>query len=466
MDAEQEPVRDLVLLTLERGQQRLADAAAQLHEYERLAAIAAKAVEQARQAKAEAMGGAEGGAEGSAEGGAEGSAEGGAVGAVARVAQSAADEALGRLRGLLKTALTPLHHPTIERLAAEYSIAEPGVNASRLGELASAVQAGVVTRGAASEALMAARHAISPLATEYDTKLWAWVRERQVASLHAWACMLGLELRLHAHASADAFLGASAPLSAQMVLGLDLDPASTDDLRRVVSQSLASDGFVVAGIQQTESSDSTSPVHGTADAHADAHAAAHAAPHAASASAAAFLPPTPPPPPPPHAHSGHDHSGLKGNAYNFGSSPQHAASFDLTQGQLSDIACTRTDAGQPLGCVEAAYNWFATLCTLGPHLGRSAALTNAFVEWTAGWPLGVRAAERCAGQRHFLGWEATDDEAAAEPTAARNPRNQYLLRGLMGFCMFHGCKEVAPLVELDLASYGMAATPQGSVLFL
>ena len=315
----------------------------------------------------------------------------------------------------------------------------------------------MVARGAASEALLAARHAISPLATEYDTKLWAWVRERQVASLHAWACMLGLELRLHAHASADAFLGASAPLSAQMVLGLDLDPASTDDLRRVVSQSLASDGFVVAGIQQTESSDSTPPISTPIQSAVDAHAAAHAA----SASAAAFLPP-----PPPHAHSGHDHSGLKGNAYNFGSSPQHAATFDLTQGQLSDVACTRTDAGQPLGCVEAAYNWFATLCTLGPHLGRSAALTNAFVEWTAGWPLGVRAAERCAGQRHFLGWEATDDEVAADPTAARNPRNQYLLRGLMGFCMFHGCKEVAPLVELNLASYGMAATPQGPVLFM
>jgi hypothetical protein len=66
VDAEQEPVRDLVLLTLERGQQRLADAAAQLHEYERLAAIAAKAVEQAREAKAKAKAEATGGAEGGA----------------------------------------------------------------------------------------------------------------------------------------------------------------------------------------------------------------------------------------------------------------------------------------------------------------------------------------------------------------------------------------------------------------
>jgi len=32
--------------------------------------------------------------------------------------------------------------------------------------------------------------------------------------------------------------------------------------------------------------------------------------------------------------------------------------------------------------------------------------------------------------------------------------------------MFHGCKEVAPLVELNLASYGMAATPQGPALFM
>ena len=58
-------------------------------------------------------------------------------------------------------------------------------------------------------------------------------RAAQVAALHAWACLLGIELRLHAHASAADFLATSAPLSAQLVLGLDLDPASTDDLRQV-----------------------------------------------------------------------------------------------------------------------------------------------------------------------------------------------------------------------------------------
>ena len=296
-------------------------------------------------------------------------------------------------------------------------------------------QEAVAAEGNPSPALLAAREAVQPLSTDYDTKLWAWVRERQVAAVHAWACLLGIDLQMHAYPSAAEYLAANAPLSAQLLLGLDLDPASTDDLRQVVSQALAPDGYVVVGIQQTE------------------------APSSPPGAAAA------PPPPPPHhhhhSHAGHDHSGLKGNAYNFASSPQHAASFDLVQGQLPDLPCFRTAPSQPLGCVESAYNFYASLCELGPHVAAHPALPNALLEYVAGWPIGARLAERCATQRHFMGFAARGQPPDANGTVAGGAgedgtRNPYLLRALMGFCMFHSCKEVAPMSEVELASYGVA----------
>ena len=129
-----------------------------------------------------------------------------------------------------------------------------------------------------------------------------------------------------------------------------------------------------------------------------------------------------------------------------------------TRASERDQQATGTRAAeQPLGCVEGAHNWFASLCELGEHLGPSSALGSAMLEFTSGWPIGVRLSERCAGQRHFLGFDASE--------AARNHRNPYLLRQLMGFCMFHGCKEVALLGEADLASHGVGihATASGNV---
>ena len=68
------------------------------------------------------------------------------------------------------------------------------------------------------------------------------VRERQVAAVHAWACILGIELELRAHPGSVELGSAITPLSAQLVVGMDLDPASNEDLRSVVAQasSLAS----------------------------------------------------------------------------------------------------------------------------------------------------------------------------------------------------------------------------------
>mmetsp|Transcript_54986 Transcript_54986/g.163607 ORF Transcript_54986/g.163607 Transcript_54986/m.163607 type:complete len:247 (+) Transcript_54986:1448-2188(+) len=227
-----------------------------------------------------------------------------------------------------------------------------------------------------------------------------------------------------AYGDKDVYLAATAPLSADLVLGYDLDPASTDDFRHLVSQSLSPGGYVVGGIQLTEASP---------DAAADAAA-----------------------PPPPHHHHHHhhhaheDHHGVKGNAYNFASSPQHTASFDLVQGQLSEAPCFRRAPSEALGCVEVGANWFESLCALGDHLGGTPQLVDAFVEFTAGWPTGSRGAERCAAQRHFLGFV---DDPAGEGLNLRNP---YFHRSLMGFCMFHSCKEVASLGASDLAASGVA----------
>ena len=105
---------------------------------------------------------------------------------------------------------------------------------------------------------------------------------------------------------------------------------------------------------------------------------------------------------------------------------------------------------------------FTSLCDLGEHLGGGAtggaALANALHEYTSGWPLGVRHAERCAGQRHFLGYQ---QRLEADGGAESNVRNPYLTRQLMGFCMFHGCREVALLGGADLAAHGTAARVVG-----
>ena len=63
-----------------------------------------------------------------------------------------------------------------------------------------------------------------------------------MAAVHAWACILGIELELRAHPGSVELGSAITPLSAQLVVGMDLDPASNEDLRSVVAQasSLAS----------------------------------------------------------------------------------------------------------------------------------------------------------------------------------------------------------------------------------
>ena len=183
---------------------------------------------------------------------------------------------------------------------------------------------------------------------EYSSKLWSWVHERQVApdrtaayppasfghhlphtwqvvAVHAWSCALRINLTLRAHASAADFVAATPPISSQLLVGLDLDPASTDDFRHVASHTLAPDGYVVGGIQMTES-----PPEGVDAGEPSAN----------------------------HAHHAH-HAHVKGNAYNFASSPQHASSFALVQGQLAGVPCFRTRRGVPLGCVEVAFNWCA-----------------------------------------------------------------------------------------------------------
>ena len=154
----------------------------------------------------------------------------------------------------------------------------------------------------------------------------------------------------------------------------------------------------------------------------------------------------------------------KGNAYNFVADAEHAASFGLVTNQLKEgelegggTMCFRGAADEALGCVEGAFNWFASVCVLGEHLaGISEVLLNALAQYTSGWPVGGRFQERCAAQRHFLGYQ----HAAGGPSD--NTRNPYLLRQLMGFCMFHSCKEEAPLADADLAAHGLRLPPEGS----
>ena len=81
-------------------------------------------------------------------------------------------------------------------------------------------------------------------------------------SVHAWACALGVELRLRAFTSVEAYMAANEPMTTDLVLGLDLDPSSADDFRLLVAQSLTPRGFVVAGLQMTEDG---SDAHGEVD---------------------------------------------------------------------------------------------------------------------------------------------------------------------------------------------------------
>ena len=69
--------------------------------------------------------------------------------------------------------------------------------------------------------------------------------------------------------------------------------------------------------------------------------------------------------------------------------------------------------------------------------------------------MGGLASERCAAQRHFHGFLSADAEDAE--AAHGNVRNMYLLRQLMGFCMFHGCKQVGDLGKATLDGKGVAA---------
>jgi len=256
---------------------------------------------------------------------------------------------------------------------------------------------------------------------------------------------------MRAYADKNDFVSSTAPLSSHLVLGLDLDPASTDDLRHLVAQTLSPVGFVVAGIQMTESKEIAETRH------ADGSPADAADDDADAA---------PPPPPSPlshgHAHThAHAHPHVRGNAYNFASTPQHASAFELVGNQIPAVPCFRLSANHSLGCVEAAHNWFASLCVNGDHLGEHPSLSDMLHESTAGWPTGTRLVERCFAQRHFLGYQHADEGGSD------NVRNTYFLRQLMGFCMFHGCKEEATLADADLAGKGLRAShlPEGAVLF-
>ena len=162
-DALNEPVRALVMSVLEAAQRRLDDASATLHQLEHLdAAVAA------------------------------------AGGGGAEAAREAARRAL---HGLLTAPLAPIEHVSVEAVAASLPPRDDGAphgaaNATALSELASALQAHVAERGAPSAALVEARDKVHPLAEEYNGKLWTWVRERQSAALHAWACAHGQSGRL------------------------------------------------------------------------------------------------------------------------------------------------------------------------------------------------------------------------------------------------------------------------------
>ena len=174
---------------------------------------------------------------------------------------------------------------------------------------------------------MKARDTANPLHEEYSTKLWSWVREQQVALLHAWACTLGIKLHLTAFDEKSSYLSSMKPMSSNLVLGSDLDPASTDDFRHLIAHTLASDGFVVAGIQLTEVNEESAAAEATKTLAAQ----------------------------PDHRHHHHHHEahhGVRGNAYNFASTALHVASFDLVQGQLASIPCIRSAEEEALACVE------------------------------------------------------------------------------------------------------------------
>ena len=69
--------------------------------------------------------------------------------------------------------------------------------------------------------------------------------------------------------------------------------------------------------------------------------------------------------------------------------------------------------------------------------------------------MGTRLSEKCVLQRHFLGY-VTAEEEGGEAEIGDNHRNPYLMRQLMGFCMFHGCKQVGDLGETALDLNGVA----------
>ena len=127
----------------------------------------------------------------------------------------------------------------------------------------------------------------------------------------------------------------------------------------------------------------------------------------------------------------------------------------LKEGELEGggTMCFRGAADEALGCVEGAFNWFASVCVLGEHLaGISEVLLNALAQYTSGWPVGGRFQERCAAQRHFLGYAYGPGIAADY-----NLHNAYFLRQLMGWCLFHGCEQGAtPFHDADLVAFGTA----------
>ncbi|KAL1524290.1 hypothetical protein AB1Y20_019193 [Prymnesium parvum] len=413
-----EAVRDLVLAVAEAGQRRLADAKAHLERFEILNSSG----------------------------------------------MPEAAEAHAQLKASLATPLLPLEHGTIAQLAHELGSVDMAQNASALGELASLLQSKLAAAGAPTEALTRARDEATPLrddTTPARTSLpqrnptlaispppprllhltlhstpspplhaatthripqsFIYLSHVQVALVHAWACSLGLKLNLTAYADKDAYLAATRPLSTDLVLGYDLDPASSDDFRHLISQTLLPDGFIVGGIQLTEVDPDTEV------------------------------------PKDPHRHTHEDHHGVKGNAYNFVTTPQHAATFDLVQGQMGNVPCFREGPSEALGCVEVGHNWFESLCEFGYHLGSTPQIADAFAEYTAGWPTGGRRVERCAAQRHFLGYIDDPDSEGI------NLRNIYFHRGLMAFCLFHSCKEVAPLATTDLVANGVVMSNASSL---
>ena len=97
-------------------------------------------------------------------------------------------------------------------------VKKAGESAKGVVALAEAIQKELRTEGEVAAEVKLGREALATLQSEHAAKLNVWVRERQVAAVHAWACALGVELRLRAFTSVEAFMAANEPMMTDLVL--------------------------------------------------------------------------------------------------------------------------------------------------------------------------------------------------------------------------------------------------------